>query len=177
MHGPKKSGGVDLRVNRPGIRPSTHGRRDGTGNGPGSTICSGIQAPASLTLPSISTRATPAAPAAAASAWVRPKSVASRILAASHVDPQREPRALVRRAVPALSCDGVTDFPDRQKMRSTASNRHRKHPCQPFRFNRKSRHGRPGAHGAGVEHLIGKGETGMSASLRPATDIRQDAAH
>ena len=38
-------------------------------NGAGSTICSGIQAPGSATLPSISSRATPAAPAAAASAW------------------------------------------------------------------------------------------------------------
>ena len=38
-------------------------------NGPGSITCSGIQAPG-LRLPSISARATPAAPAAAASAWV-----------------------------------------------------------------------------------------------------------
>jgi hypothetical protein len=40
------------------------------GNGLGSITCSGIQAPGSWTLPEINARATPAAPAAAASACV-----------------------------------------------------------------------------------------------------------
>lgn len=45
-------------------------------NGSGSTICSGMQAPGWTTSPSMSNRATSAAPAAAASAWALPRSVA-----------------------------------------------------------------------------------------------------
>jgi hypothetical protein len=48
-------------------------------NGPGSTICSGIQAPGSATSPSISNRPTPAAPAAAALPWRGDSGIVRRV--------------------------------------------------------------------------------------------------